>query len=1201
MGLKRCSHVRSLGFIKLYFKFRILILITLNFVFRHDLLIILLTFEIFDRCFYCKMSSRRSRRCTQSIINNAKERKLPVKRCAENQKKAAKCSKTVCDPVANTTTVPVNQTLNTAGQDRDKSQPYVRLERLNIDITGLIPSFNLPLGWTKNVEISKLSQKKEKRKEINSVPHIVKEPNVTSSNEKSFQNLELHNSNENHNSCYDNLHDVNSASSLLSDRHEIICAEIKNNDFSKDNLKMKPVIENCLCNCDKDCACVVLDASLVVAAFEHYKSELKRQNLPSSSINTNDLHVDSLSNSNQLSSIAVNSNNEEILSTDLFDITEKEISQSLVESSHETVISELHLGAIMECITTASDGSTLEIASNSAVKSPVKGKIYPESLRRKFRQKAESLSIDKDVDFCNGILDNFQNANDLDLKICDVRGDCSDEVIQYLMDDNEEINMLINDMSLNIGNENHSSVSNDEQDSFIEPENIEQNCGSIEKVVVVPISESIQMDSNQHLNSPLNCNTSGLNSLTVNDKNIGVFSVGKSDTFDNYVQSPDDEKSGASTDSVHTDVNEKISVATGELSQNNVENRTNYCFEYKGTSKPSEQNSSSKGYYENDILADDELDYEPSEAMGPDENDMLADRLDYEPSEASDFDMSETESSNGEIQSKQSHSESKLPVSESPTDNATEAHEIQSDSDKEKILKDSFTGQIVKDSFSTGQEDELDNASQLDNTTEYSSDRESMESVQDNDALVTQAAAHSPSNNNDGCELFQSNAQASYDQAGFSNAFVSEHVDASLENSPETSDEFDEISNADNEEEPFQSDKEQEVSCHQKQLPENKVKYSQKRRIDSEDDSESDSEHSFKRKISNENQEFVFNEEDNSMDEFNQSKVDSFLGKFEEVLLSIQEKCKTGKIDEALQIAKDYIPISHSSVQKHLFTALFFSLVEAFRDSNSPLTEDLCSDAMKNTMEFFYDLNLYKTEDLDLYDIALCSDIIYDCLSLKLTSPYGKQLFAFCQKNGILVDSSAVLSYMDTVKPSEMSLMELVSFLNFMSKCEVAPPKFIIKEMLILLFQSEDVSVSEITGICELLCSDCSSEVDKDDIKKFVNLCMEKRFWAQIARLICTWAQKGPLITWVIETASSHLENVGFWYEELAKEIYGPGDSIPLHARFIFGQMGVRLLMEASSKKQYDSAFKILLVLHRIHCFGCLSAPRKTKGCIHDI
>ncbi|GBN03844.1 hypothetical protein AVEN_72592-1 [Araneus ventricosus] len=1079
------------------------------------------------------------RRCgTQLVINNGKKRKLPVKSCVKSQKKKPKCSKTVCDPVANVKTVADNQALNNTGQNSHKSPPYVKLERLNF-VVGSIPLSNLSFPVTENVEISKSPQKKTKIKEKNIIPHIVKELNGTSSNQRSFKNDELCSSNENHTSCNNNLCDINSASSLFSHVNEKtssddICTEAKDNEFLS----------------------VILDASVISDAFEFYKWHKKLQNLPSSSISTNDFPVHNLANSNQLSSEADNSSNE----------------LSLVESGHEIVTSELHLGVVIECITTASDSSA-GTDSNSVIKSPARGRICSQSSREKVGQKTEALSMDKDADFSNGILGNFQNDNDLDLKICDVRGDCSDEVIQYLMEDHDQINMLINEMSINTENENHSYVSNDEQDLLIEHESTEQSCESLEKADVVSISGSNKTDSNQPFNPPLNCNISGVNSLTVNEESNRVFSVEKPDALHRYMQSPDDKESGASIASEHTnDVHEKISVVADEPSQNIVDNATNDSSEFERVSftKPDEQNSSSKGFYENDILAD-ELDYEPSEAMGHYETDMLGDELDYEPSEASEMDMSETESCSGEIQAKQSHSDSKIPAHENPTD-AIEVREIQPDSGNNKILKDSFTGQHVRDSFFIRQEHELDNSSQLCNANENSSDKDSMESVQNNDAFVNQTTHHSPPNNNDGCEDFQSNPHASYDQANFSNSFVSEHVDALHEKNSETSDtEFDEINNTGHEEKDpgsfqfnkkqeagsFQFNKKQEVNCYQKQPLRNEAESSQKRSIDSEDDSESDSEHSFKRKISNDNQGFGFNEEENSVDEFSQSKVNSFFGKFEEVLLSIQEKCKNGKIDDAVQIANDYIPISDDSVQKHIFTELFFSLMESFRNSNPPLMEDLCLDTMKNTMGIFYDLN--KTEDL--YDTALCSDIISECLGLKLTAPYGQQLFAFCQKNCILIDSAAVMSYINTIKPSEMSLTELISFLNFISKCKVPPPKFILKEMMNLLFQNEeDISVSEITEICELLCCVGSSEVDKEDIKKFVDLCIEKRFWTQLARLICACAQKGPLITWVIETALSHLENVGFWYEELAKEIYGPGDNVPLQARFIFGQMGHLLL-----------------------------------------
>ncbi|KAF8774498.1 hypothetical protein HNY73_017041 [Argiope bruennichi] len=1051
------------------------------------------------------MSPGKAKNYTRPVISNAKEKKRSVKRV----KKMQKCLKTICDPLSNEIILS-DQILSSAKQNTHILPPFVRLKRLDFGITDPNSLYKLSIPVTENGEIIKSSQKKTKIKEKNkilesasssvknssevlnqicastsailssskndikllkekklyhsnsdtalpfsrnTIPHIVKELNDTSSNQICIKNDGLCNSIYNHASLDndDCLCKINSSSSLMCDINDII------------SLKTKKYI----CNCDT-CVPAILDASVIADAFKFYKCHKKISNLSSS---TNDFSINQLSHSNYLSSEADNSCNELMEADDSFPITEGEVPQSLA-----AVTSNSELRAVMEHITATSDcvesRSIREISdythyagSNAILENPGFNRIYMQSIQEEKQEKVEVLSTVKDIDFSNDEINNFQTNNDLDIKICNVRSYSSEQVIQCVMGGNE----LINEMSINNETDKFSFFSNYEQDSAIECEDsaverrqpAEKSSVTIEKADVVSVSGLIQINSNQPSNI-LNCDISKSNSLTINEEKSTTSLMENSDILDKDVQSPnkrsctitalnslcitsDHRIQSNSKDQTIKNIASKHKNEKNELSQNDVENSTNVGseFEWVSSAKHDEQNSNSRGFHKTDILFDE---------------------LDYEPSEVGEFEVSESESNNGEMDTNENHLDIRISATAKQTIN--EVNKIQLNND-DSIFRHSFAEEPEKDSLMIRSDDEEDN--QLFNKTKISFNNDSVESIQQNDTLQEKNAENSNT-------------------------------------------EFDAINDHNV----------QEINLN--------------RSINSEDDSESDSEHSFKRKNSNSNQGINSVVEENSVDKFSQVKVDSSIKTLEEVLLSIEEKCKNGKIDDALQIANNYIPISNYSVQKNIFIELFINIIESFRDSDPPLMEDFCLDIMKDTMGIFYELNLYETE--------LCSDIIIECLSMNLTFPFGQQLFAICQKNNIIIDATAVMLYINFIKPSEMSLIETISFLNFIWKCKVSPPKTILKEMWNLLFQDkEDTSPSVITEICTLLCNVDSSEVDKEDLKNFLKLCIEKKFWSQIVHLISAWAKKGSLIACLIETFTPQLEDIGFYFEELAKEIYDQNDN----------------------------------------------------------
>ncbi|GIY01008.1 uncharacterized protein CEXT_158291 [Caerostris extrusa] len=107
------------------------------------------------------------------------------------------------------------------------------------------------------------------------------------------------------------------------------------------------------------------------------------------------------------------------------------------------------------------------------------------------------------------------------------------------------------------------------------------------------------------------------------------------------------------------------------------------------------------------------------------------------------------------------------------------------------------------------------------------------------------------------------------------------------------------------------------------------------RHTSSEEGSENDNDHSFKRKISSDvpknNSTLV-----NLMGGLHQSKeAIGFLQNYKDIMCRIQKLSEEGKISEILQIAKKYIPISTYDVQKEIFTEIFFNAIDFVSNPNS--------------------------------------------------------------------------------------------------------------------------------------------------------------------------------------------------------------------------------------------------------------------------
>ncbi|GFY79670.1 uncharacterized protein TNIN_196491 [Trichonephila inaurata madagascariensis] len=342
-------------------------------------------------------------------------------------------------------------------------------------------------------------------------------------------------------------------------------------------------------------------------------------------------------------------------------------------------------------------------------------------------------------------------------------------------------------------------------------------------------------------------------------------------------------------------------------------------------------------------------------------------------------------------------------------------------------------------------------------------------------------------------------------------------------------------------------------------------KSSRKRSFNCIDDSDSDSEHSFKRRSGNACQ----------VDESSQSQIPLDPNGLEEVILSIREQCNNSNIKGALCIAHKYIPVSIKLVQKVLFKELFYCIIDYISDLDFSLDEDLWMEAIKNCMEIFYDYSLYDSE--------LCSGMILECLSCNLAVLDCSRILSFCQKNNIPINSEAISSYVKVMKPTEMSVNEIISFLEYETKvCKQLASKTLIHEVLERFVNGKESSFSaDFFLMCKFLCYVSPNEVDKTNLQKFIEFCIEKNFWKEIADFFFDWANKNFLVNWLCDVLVFRIEDSGLFYQKLAEEIFGRKSALLDHPNSIMGQIGVSLMMEAFSKQLYENAFEILCALHK--------------------
>ncbi|KAF8777558.1 hypothetical protein HNY73_014404 [Argiope bruennichi] len=342
---------------------------------------------------------------------------------------------------------------------------------------------------------------------------------------------------------------------------------------------------------------------------------------------------------------------------------------------------------------------------------------------------------------------------------------------------------------------------------------------------------------------------------------------------------------------------------------------------------------------------------------------------------------------------------------------------------------------------------------------------------------------------------------------------------------------------------------------------------------DDEDDSESDSEHSFKR---NSSRNIKVNNQKSLQQPIINSTVfkDNHLNNINEVMLYISEQCISGNINEAITVANKYIAISVESMQLEIFKELFINVIDFIKNSIHLIDDAWISRNFGKIMNIFHRSKLFNSD--------LCSLIVSECFNCDCTVKTGKKFFSFVQKIKVPVNSNAVSSYVGIMIFSEISSLELISFMEYVKcVCNLPCPKTVLTEVLERFSKQEENNL--LVGffrLCKFLCSVSSLEVDINSLQNFIKFCIKNDWWIQIANFFQAWYKDGNLIACLNQSFLFHSEDVGMFYEKLAKEVYRHGD-VPLQLVGILGQMGVSMMLEVFSRKQYQSAFEVLFILHK--------------------
>ncbi|CAL1300888.1 unnamed protein product, partial [Larinioides sclopetarius] len=341
-----------------------------------------------------------------------------------------------------------------------------------------------------------------------------------------------------------------------------------------------------------------------------------------------------------------------------------------------------------------------------------------------------------------------------------------------------------------------------------------------------------------------------------------------------------------------------------------------------------------------------------------------------------------------------------------------------------------------------------------------------------------------------------------------------------------------------------------------------------------DDDSESDSEHSFKRNSSR-------NRQVNDLEILQPPVLESDASKvhhpdsINEVMIYICEQCKCGNIDEAIAVANKYIAISIEAVQLEIFKELFINAIDLIKSSVFSVEDVRISKSLGEIMDIFQESKLFNSD--------LCSLIIIECFGCDHAIKTGKEFLSLMQKIKVPISSDAISSCVDIMMASEIPSLELISFMEYVKLvCKLPCPKTLLCEVLGHFSKQEEGCLPPgFFRLCKFLCSVSAKEVDASRLRNFIEFCIKNDSWPQISNFFRAWCNTdGHLISCLAQTFLFRPEDVGLFYEKLAEEIYKDGD-VSLYLVSILGQIGVFLMLEVYSRKQYNSAFEVLFTLHK--------------------
>ncbi|GIY05177.1 uncharacterized protein CDAR_176521 [Caerostris darwini] len=190
-------------------------------------------------------------------------------------------------------------------------------------------------------------------------------------------------------------------------------------------------------------------------------------------------------------------------------------------------------------------------------------------------------------------------------------------------------------------------------------------------------------------------------------------------------------------------------------------------------------------------------------------------------------------------------------------------------------------------------------------------------------------------------------------------------------------------------------------------------------------------------------------------------------------------------------------------------------------------------------------------------------------------------MLEFCQEMKIPVNTSAVLSYIKAIEPTEIPLYKLISFLEYVKDvCRIPSPKILLHEVLERFSEGKESCLRiGFYKLCSFLCSIKSWEVDNCYLQNFLKCCIRNDCWTQLADFFKAWNKDARLIS-LCQMLTFEFKSVGLFFEKLTEEMYKLSE-LPSGSISKLGQLGVSLMLEFFSQEKYQYAFEILRVLHK--------------------